>query len=62
MTKEDTIQILDLIEDVLSRCSSDLCIPDPSGEGDYHSYIDPEKVRKAIREVKGNIILYGDNP
>jgi hypothetical protein len=48
MTKEDTIQILDLIEDVLSRCTNDLYIPHPSGEGDYNSYI-------ASQENTGNV-------
>jgi hypothetical protein len=62
MTKEDTIQILDLIEDVLSRCTSEIYTPNSDGAGYSTSYVDPEKVRKAIREVKGNIILYGDNP
>jgi len=59
MTKEDTIEILDLIENILKRCTSDLCIPDSSGEHDYHSYIDPEKVRRAIQDVKSVIRLYG---
>jgi hypothetical protein len=62
MTKEDTIQILDLIEDVLSRCSSDLNTPNSDGEGYSTSYVDPHKVRRAIRDIKSVIRLYGDNP
>lgn len=61
MTKEDTIQILDLIEDVLSRCMSDFYTPNSDGEGYSTSYIDPEKVRRAITDIKSVIHLYGDN-
>jgi hypothetical protein len=61
MTKEDTIEILDLIEDVLSRCTNELYTENSHGFA-LTTYVDPDKVRRTIRDIKTVMHLYGDNP
>ena len=60
MTKEEKIEILNLIENILTGCSETLYIPSSDGEGSYRSYVDPEKAWKAIRDLKESLERMGD--
>lgn len=59
LTKDDKFEILDLIEEVLVRCEEAVYTPNSDGDGSYHSSVNPEKARQAIRSMKDNLNLRG---
>lgn len=52
MTKDEKFEILDMIEDVLTRCEESIYKPESES---YHSVVNPEKARQAIRAIKDGL-------
>jgi hypothetical protein len=57
LTKDDKFEILDLIEDVLTRCEDSIYKPESET---YHSVVNPEKARKAIQAIKDSLNYRGE--
>jgi hypothetical protein len=56
MTKDDKFEILDMIEDILTRCEETVYVPRSDGDGgEYKSYVDPEQVHSVVRRLKEDI-------
>ena len=56
LTKDDKFEILDMIEEVLTRCEETVYILRSDGDGgEYKSYVDPEQVHSVVRRLKENI-------
>lgn len=60
LTKDDKFDILDLIEDVLTRCEDSVYTPNSDGGGSYHSSVNPEKARKVIQAIKDSLNYRGE--
>jgi hypothetical protein len=54
MTKDEKFEILDMIEEVLVRCEESIYRPESET---YHSSVNPEKARQAIRAMKHDLNL-----
>jgi hypothetical protein len=57
MKKEEKLEVLDFIEDVLTRCQETMYIPHPDGGGEYKTYVDPELAYRVVRNLKETIYL-----
>lgn len=57
MTKDEKFEILDMIEEVLTRCEESIYKPESET---YHSVVNPEKARRAIRAMKDSLDLGGE--
>jgi hypothetical protein len=57
MTKDEKFEILDMIEEVLTRCEESIYKPESET---YHSVVNPEKARQAIRAMKDSLNLGGE--